>query len=284
MTRPHDATPGTRFALDRRTFLLGAAAAGFVVACGTESEPFSVVQRFPSDVLVPGEVRLPFSIARSAEFITDGPEELSARVYDLDGNALGDEITAVRRDVTPAPYYAFRPTVENPGVYEIRIDGGPDAGANFQVTEADQVAIPVPGDTLAGFDTPTEENPGDVDPICTRDPVCPFHAMTLTEALESGRSVGYFVGTPEFCQTGTCAPALEILIEVAAGYADDFVFVHAEVWDDRTATEVAPAVAELGLQFEPTLFVVDPDGTIVERIDGLWDVTELRERLDAALS
>jgi hypothetical protein len=279
-----------RYGLDRRTFLLGVATAGVAAACGGgssdggSSDPtgYSVVQRFPSDVFVPGEVRLPFSLADAAEFITDGPDELTAQIVDLDGRPVGDRITAVRRDITPAPYYAFRTTIDTPGVYGIEIDGGPEEGANFQVMEREQVTIPRPGDTLEGFDTPTLADPAGVDPICTREPVCPFHTITLTEALSSGKAVAYFVGTPAFCQTGSCTPALETLVGVESEYTDDFAFVHAEVWSDLTATTVAPAVDALGIDFEPALFITDADGVVVERLDGLWDATELRERLDAA--
>jgi hypothetical protein len=280
-------SPSPRFGLDRRTFLLGAAAAGVAAACGGGSgDPevtYSVVQRYPSDVFVPGEIRLPFSLANAAEFITDGPDELGAQVVDLDGEPIGERITAVRRDITPSPYYAFRTTVDTPGVYGIKIDGGPEVGANFQVMERDQVTIPRPGDVLEGFDTPTVDEPAGVDPICTREPPCPFHSMTLTDALASGKAVAYFVGTPAFCQTGSCTPALETMVGVESEYADDYVFVHAEVWNDLSATEVAPAIDALGIAFEPALFITDADGVVVERLDGLWDATELRERLDAAL-
>ena len=278
-------SPNPRFGLDRRTFLLGAAAAGVAAACsGAEPEvSYSVVQRYPSDVFVPGEIRLPFSLANAAEFITDGPDELGAQIVNLDGEPIGDRITAVRRDITPAPYYAFRTTIDTPGVYEINIDGGPRVGANFQVMERDQVFIPRPGDTLEGFDTPTIREPDGVDPICTREPVCPFHSLTLTEALASGRAVAYFVGTPAFCQTGSCTPALETMVGVEAEYSEDYVFVHAEVWTDLSATEVAPAIDALGIAFEPALFITDANGVVAERLDGLWDETELRERLDAAL-
>jgi hypothetical protein len=281
-------SPPPGFRLDRRTFLLGAAAAGFATACGGSdgaAEPtYSIVQRFPQDGFVPGEIRLPFSLADAAEFVTDGPDELGAQIVDLDGNAIGDPITAVRRDITPTPYYAFRTTIDTPGVYGIRIDGGPDEGANFQVMERDQVTIPRPGDVLEGFDTPTVDDPAGVDPICTREPPCPFHAMTLTEALSTGKRVAYFVGTPAFCQTGSCTPALETMVGVQSEYADDYEFVHAEVWTDLSATEVAPAVDALGILFEPALFITDAEGVVVERVDGLWDATELRERLDAAMA
>ena len=112
--------PHPVFGLDRRTFLLGAAAAGVATACGGGSDDevsYSVVQRYPADVFVPGEIRLPFSLANAAEFVTDGPDELGAQIVDLDGEPIGDRIVAVRRDITPAPYYAFRTTIDTPGVY-----------------------------------------------------------------------------------------------------------------------------------------------------------------------
>lgn len=292
--------PATSGRLGRRTFIAGTAAAGLLAACGGDSGDgsgtddsgdddaaspdttgeYSLIQRYPSNVSVPGEVRLPFSLNRDAEFVVDGPDTLGAQVVDIDGAPIGEPISAVRRDVTPAPYYAFTPRVDVPGIYGIIIDGGPPTGANFQVFEAGEVPIPVPGDTLPSFDTPTVEEPGGVDPICTREPNCEFHEITLTEALASGSPVAYFVGTPAFCATGTCTPALESLIEVQPDFAD-VVFVHAEVYTDLTATDLTPAVQELSLLFEPTLFLVGADGVIVDRIDGLWDTTELRERFQA---
>lgn len=285
-------TPENRIGLDRRTFLTGVAATGLLVACGSDetgSEPrsdtelasFTLVQRFPAGVSTPGEIRLPFSLVDSrAEFVNDGPSELRARVTDLDGNPLGEPLVATRRDVTPSAYYDFRTVIDTPGFYALVVEGGPEGGANFQVTDPSEITIPVPGDTLTGFDTPTQDDPGGVDPICTRTPACDFHTMTLAEALSSGTAVAYFVGTPAFCATGSCTPALEALVEVAPDYSDDFVVVHAEVYTDTTATTPTPAVESLGLTFEPTVFITDADGVVLERLDGLWDETELRERLD----
>jgi hypothetical protein len=311
--------PATSGRFGRRTFIAGTTAVGLLAACGGDSDDgsefddsdtddsrtddsqndgsgggdsagsssgtdgeYSLIQRYPSNmpVLVPGEVRLPFSLNKDAEFVIDGPETLGAQIVDIDGEPIGDRISAVRRDVTPAPYYAFTPQIDAPGIYGIVIDGGPSTGANFQVVEADQVSIPVPGETLAGFDTPTIEEPAGVDPICTREPNCEFHSLTLAEALTTGSPVAYFVGTPAFCATGSCTPALEALIEVQPDFSD-VVFVHAEVYTDLTATDLTPAVQELSLLFEPTVFLIDADGVIVDRIDGLWDTTELRERFQA---
>ena len=282
MTQQRPETPG-RF--DRRTFIAGTATAGLLAACGgtasSEPEPeFELIQRFPVGALVPGDVRLPFSLSKDAAFLIDGPDSLEAQIVDIDGNSIGERISAVRRDVNPFPYYSFTTRLDTPGVYGIVVDGGPSTGANFQVLDAGSVAIPSSGQALPAFDTPTTQVPGGVDPICTREPACDFHSVTLTEAMATGSPVVYFVGTPALCETQSCTPALEALVELQPEFSSA-VFVHAEVYTDTTGVELAPAVQELSLAFEPTVFLVDADGMIVERLDGLWDVSEMRERLAA---
>jgi hypothetical protein len=253
---------------------------GSSVAAGA----YIVVQRFPQDVQEPGMVRLPISLATSdGQLIQDVPEELGAQVTDIDGEPVGQPITAQRRDVAPGPYYSFRTEVEAPGVYYLVVDGGPAAGAAFQIMDAGTVTVPGPGRPLPPFDTPTVDVDGGVDPICTREPEpCPFHEVTLTDALAAGKPVVYIVGTPAFCQTGTCAPALESIIDVQDRFGDQFTFVHAEVYTDNTATEPTPAVDAAGLTYEPALFVTDSSGMVVERLDAVWDQTELVEVLERA--
>lgn len=280
--------------IDRRTFIAGTVAAGVLVACGDDGsddgtsglapDTYILVQRFPPGTHVPGDVRLPFSLSADAAFVTDGPESLGAQVFDADGNEFGARFEAVRRVVAPADYYAWRTSIDTPGFYTLRVDGGPATGASFQVVDPGDIDIPGPGDRLPGFDTPTVEDPQGVDPVCTRDPACPFHTITLSDALALDRPVAYLVGTPAFCLTGTCTPALEAMIEVESEFRDQFAFVHAEVYSDPAGTVLAPAFTSLSLDFEPTLFIADAAGVIIERLDGLWDITELRERLTAAVA
>ena len=304
LSRPHT----------RRGFLAGAAATVVLAACGSSDDSSSpaangstapsgsvssapsgtgggdgayvVVQRFPQDVQEPGPIRLPISLSTDgAQLIQDGPDTLTAQVTDIDGKAIGEPISAVRRDVEPGAYYAFRTNVETPGVYYLVIADGPSQGAAFQVMEPGSVAVAGPGDPLPPFDTPTVDDERGVDPICTRQPEpCPFHDITLTDALASGKQVVYLVGTPAFCQTGSCAPALESIIDIQQQFADTYVFVHAEVYTDNTATTAAPAVEAAGLTFEPCLFITDATGVVVERLDAVWNESELTEVLQASIA
>jgi hypothetical protein len=121
--------------------------------------------------------------------------------------------------------------------------------------------------------------------VCTRTPEpCPFHDLTLTEALASDKQVVYLVGTPAFCQTGTCAPALESMIAVQDRFGETFDWVHAEVFTDNTATIPTDAVGAANLTYEPALFVIASDGTVLERVDAVWDESELVEVLERAAS
>lgn len=308
-----------RSVLDRRAFITGTLAAGVLAACGgsgsgstdaTDTDgaeggssdagagagaapaagSYTLVQRFPQGLQVPGAQRLPLSLSTgTAQLVQDGPDTLGATVVDMEGNEVGERIVAVRRDVAPAPYYDFHTTVDAEGFFALVVDGGPEDGASFQVAPPADVPVPSPGDTLPPVDTPTVDDARGVDPICTREPEpCPFHDVTLTEALATaaaqGRAVAYHIGTPAFCSTGSCAPALESMIELRDEFADSVIFVHAEVFTDDTATDTTEAVGAVGLFYEPTIFITDPNGVIVDRLDAVWDVTELRETLERAIS
>ena len=287
--------------------MAGVAATGVLAACGSSDDssgsdaaeggaegttpgltfgPFVLAQRFPQDVQEPGLQRLPISLATpDGSIVADGPDTLRAEVDDADGNSLGLSISTVRRDLESGPYYSFRVPIETPGIYYLLVEGGPEGGAAFQVMEPGSVEVPGPGDAMAPFDTPTVDDPRGVDPICTRSPEpCPFHDVTLTEALLAGKPVAYLVGTPAFCQTGTCAPALESMISVQDRFGETYTWVHAEVYTDNSATVPADAVGAANLSFEPALFVIGADGNVIERLDAVWDESELVEVLERAES
>ncbi len=296
--------PDLAGSVTRRRFLGGLAAAGALAACsgsdsaddtvndgggdpdldaapGAAGDGFTLVQRFPNNVQVPGVIRMPITLSTgAAQFIQDGPATLTARVVDNAGVAVGAAFSAVRRDVAPAPYYDFRTEIDEPGFYFLVVDGGPADGAAFQVMDPQAVAVPTPGQPLPGFDTPTVDDQQGFDSLCTRAVgPCDFHQISLTDALALDKPVAYYVGTPEFCSTGSCAPALEALIAAQDRFGESFTFVHAEVFTDSAGLEIAPAVTAVGMTYEPALFITDAAGMVVERLDAVWDDTELQERL-----
>lgn len=265
--------------LSRRQFI----AAGTVTAlaaCGGSSTSYTLAQRFPPNGFVPGEVRLAISLANSKSLLQTGPPQLTGRILDANNELVGT-LTAVRRsDGILYPYWAFRPTITSAGTYTLRVNGDDGSGAAFQVFDPDVVTLPHLGSVLPPYDTPTVEDHRGVEPYCSLTPQpCPLHAVTLTDALKSGKPVVYMIGTPAHCQTGTCAPALELLVKTAAAVGDRAVFVHADVYADNAGTRLSPAVEALGLDYEPVLYLCAANGAILDRLDAVWDGSEVTERV-----
>ncbi len=292
-------------ALDRRSFLgagLRAGAGGWALRAGLgagttlgsgwllsgcggdDGDEFVLVGRFPNTALVPGKNRLAVSIAKpDGTLLADGPDTLQGRVVTEDGDEVTTFSAPRSGESIGLPYWPITVQLDQPGIYYLDVDDAKDRTA-FQIFEQVVVASPTPGQPLPSFDTPTFDDARGVDPICTLTPdMCPFHSTTLTEALAAGKPVVYLIGTPAHCQTGTCGPGLEYLVTAAPDFADRATFIHAEVYTDDTAKDVAPAITALNLVYEPVLYVTDAAGTVVDRLDIVWDQTELAAFLAANL-
>lgn len=279
--------------ITRRTFLTsGLSAIGlasftpFITSCSSSSssesvdEQWQIVQRFPQ-IQVPGRIRLPISLADQSGLLSgdDLPTTLSASLVNAEtGAVVVENLTADRHDAGMSiPYWPFRLEVAEVGVYSLVVEGGPVDGAGVQVVDPSTVGVPLIGAPLPPFETPTFDDARGVDPICTRTPEpCPFHDVTLSDALAAGLPVVYLIGTPAHCSTGSCAPALDGLLALKEELAGRYSVVHAEVYTDDTATTVAPAVTNYAMTYEPALFITDASGTIVERLDAVFDEVELR--------
>ena len=282
--------------ISRRQFVTGTLATfglggslSFLTSCasstpGTATELFQVVQRFPQ-VLVPGSVRIPISLANQAGLLgktsgVDLPSELRAQLLNSEtGEVVVADMVAMRHDsnIDP-PYWPFRVDIADTGIYSLVIEGGTQDGAGVQIMDPTTISIPLIGTPLPGFDTPTTSDSRGVNPLCTRTPEpCPLHDITLNEALKLGKPIAYLVGTPAHCQTGTCAPALDALLSMRELVGDRLTMLHTEIYTDDTATIVAPAVEALNMTYEPALFITDATGVLVERFDAIFDAVEITE-------
>lgn len=247
----------------------------------------AIVQRFPKSSLVPGTVRLPISLADATNLLVDSdelvlPGELAVTLTNMDtGDAVAAGVRATKHGINlPVPYWPVMVEVPAPGIYSLTLDDHDATSAGVQVLDRELVSIPSPGSPLPGFATPTVDDARGVQTICTRtEGTCPFHEVTLDEALGLGKPVVYLIGTPAFCQTGVCAPALEAVMAIAARVGDVATFVHADVYSDSAATTPAPAVTAYNMTYEPALFVTDADGILVSRLDGVFDEDEIAATL-----
>lgn len=288
--------------ISRRWFLIGGASAVALAACGGDDDDdvasgassstsaasngeagLAIVRVFSPEQPAGLPLRLPIALADAdgGLFDVDRVPETITFQYGPEGGALSaPEIVQRHSQGIPNPYFPLHVTFE-PGTYRIEIEAdGKRAATTLEAVPPNQTAVvPVVGASLIALQTPTTADPRGVDPICTREPMCPFHEQTLEEAMASGKAVAFIISTPQFCQTAICGPVLDLLVERQEQYADVVAFVHAEVYTDSTAKETTEAVQAYGLTWEPSLFLAMPDGTIASRLDYTYDGVEIDEAL-----
>jgi hypothetical protein len=257
---------------------------GFPVGGGTSPNDIVLVRRFASKTLATGAQRVPVVLGDINGLLPleNTPASLTARVLAPDGSVAVPSVTAERHGAElQQPYYPFALTLPAAGVYTLQLTDDEGANTSIDVYDPADIAIPQVGDPLPPFDTPTVENGRGVDPICTRDPACPLHEQTQASVLAAGQPLAYLIGTPAYCKTAVCGPVLDLLLDQQAS-RPGMGMVHAEVYTDDTIETVAPAVTAYSLNFEPVLFVADASGTLVARLDSIWDASELNAALDLA--
>ncbi len=237
--------------------------------------------------------RIAFGLAdpRGGGLSADGPDQVDFTIVAPDGSTTTQTATAHHQDL-PFVYYPIRFTPDAAGNFTVEaVVEGDEVNAVFTIAEEGASPVPGPGDPLPSMASPTVEAHLGVDPICTRDPHCDLHQVSLDTALGEARPVVYLVATPKFCQMGVCGPVLDVLESVVGDYADRVTFIHQEVY--RSATEAAEKgaaatlteqVEQLELLSEPVLFITDRDGVIRHRLDTAYDRVELTESLEDVLS
>lgn len=285
-------------ALSRRGFLLAGAGALVLAACGNDDDPgaaatsttasvpvedqLNLVRFFGDDQVEAGRPqRVAFGLADQSLLAADAaPAVLTLTVLDDAGETVqGPDEVGVRREELFRPYYPLVLEVPERGTYQVRGEAdGQQVEAFFMAVGPGDSPVPAVGDPLPALATPTTADALGVDPICTLDPPCPFHEVSLDEALAGGGRVALYVGTPAFCQTAICGPTLELLADRAGEFAD-VTIVHLEVFTDDGAQTLTDGVQQLGLTFEPTLLVADDTGTITARLDNIFDASELSAAL-----
>lgn len=174
--------------------------------------------------------------------------------------------------------YVANPVLDAAGVWTafIRVN---NQTLELPFTVAADAKTPKVGAAAPTAASPTYADHRGVDPICTLDPPCALHAESLSTVIGK-RPVGVLFATPARCQSQYCGPVLEELLSLRKDYEGKVDLVHVEIYESSQSTQTAPAVQAWGLETEPWFFTVKPDGTVLGRLDGAFDTSELRAELD----
>jgi hypothetical protein len=127
---------------------------------------------------------------------------------------------------------------------------------------------------------------GDLSHVCTNQPPCELHTMSIAQALESGQKpLLVSFATPALCTSATCGPELDAVLQLHKSYGDRANFIHVEIYDyPFDGQRVARAVDEWHLPSDPWTFVVDRTGIVRDRFEGAAPFDELEPALKQVLT
>ncbi|GBC86448.1 hypothetical protein HRbin12_00437 [bacterium HR12] len=194
-------------------------------------------------------------------------------------------------------YEASGVTFDRAGIWQVRVGvdvetlGPTTALAAFEVAE--EPALPAPGDPAPRTENLTLGSEGVPEAAIDsravtagKVPDPELHRATIAEAIREGRPALVVFATPVYCVSQFCGPVTDMVQDLAHRYADRAAFIHVEIWEDYEAQELNEAAVEWlrmpdGNLTEPWLFLIGPDGRILDRWSSLWSEDEVARALEA---
>ncbi|GIU96003.1 MAG: hypothetical protein KatS3mg012_2460 [Gaiellaceae bacterium] len=186
--------------------------------------------------------------------------------------------------------YVAHLRLTEPGTYWLLAEpeGGDPVQALGNVVVAADDPVPDVGEAVPRSETPTLASVGgDAARITTRTP--PDELLLRHSVADSIRAGVPFVvtfSTPRFCASRTCGPVVDVVEEVAKRFQGERIrFIHVEVYEGNDpAKGYNRWMREWGLETEPWTFLVDAEGKLVERYEGVVSVSELENAVNDLLA
>jgi hypothetical protein len=191
--------------------------------------------------------------------------------------------------------YVTELTFEEPGEWLLTIEGSQIAGAAVLPVEvAFESGVKDIGEHAPFSDTKTLKSAnGDISTISSHQRPDPaLYAVSVAEALFSGRPSVIVFASPSFCTSPTCGPEVDTIVELKDAHLGEANFIHVEIYDnpdviqgDLSKAVFSPHVAVWGLDQTPDyrneswVFMVGTDGAITHRFQGYATLDELERAL-----
>jgi len=263
--------------------------------------------------LVVGENRFAFGLLKAGKLLEGADVKL--RLYDIDG---GEAKLAAELKV---PYQAVKNVKQERsvhrhadgtehlhgddsgvrGLYVAQLSFGRagDWGVELLVSQAgvafEPVRLAVTVEKVAatpavGFPAPRSRNliARDVKDLRQIDtsprPDPRLHQVRIADAIAQGKPQLIVFATPQFCTTRMCGPVVDIVRTLIPIYGKRVAFIHQEIWQDFADKKVFPTVEEWRLFTEPWIFVVDREGIIRAKFEGLVTGSELEAALQKVVT
>lgn len=179
--------------------------------------------------------------------------------------------------------YVATPTFSRPGDWgaEVMVQGeGIEERVRGEFEVAEEPITPAIGDPAPPSNTPTAHGVDDIAQISSdEDPDPRFYERSISEALAAREPFVVVFATPKFCESQVCAPTLDTVKKVSRDFRD-VTFIHSEIYEDLEPTNPpVEAVTQWRLPGEPWVFVVDAQGRVAAKYEGVAGEAELRSTL-----
>lgn len=207
-----------------------------------------------------------------------GPVEMTYREF-------ASEEKHVHESGATHGFYDVEVPIPKPGVVDLAVLLESEKGDfyGFAVLEAAaEPVVPAPGQPAVSTRTPTTADPSGVGFLCTRDPVCPHHGVSLDQALQEGVPVVFVISSPRLCTSGVCGPVLEEVIGVSE-QSPGVRFVHLEPYRTEEPTVLSEPALAWRLRSEPWTFIIGKDGNVAHRFEGPVTAAVLKDALTTVL-
>jgi hypothetical protein len=263
--------------------------------------------------LVVGENRFAFGLLKAGKLLEGA--EVKLRLYDIDG---GEAKLAAELKV---PYQAVKDIKQERSVHRHadgteHVHGGDsgirglyvaqlsfaragDWGVELLVSQASSTFEPVrlavtvekaAATPAVGSPAPRSRNliAKDVKDLSQIDtsprPDPRMHQVRIADAIAQGKPQLIVFATPQFCTSRMCGPVVDIVRTLLPTYGKRVAFTHQEIWQDFASKKAFSTVDDWRLQSEPWIFVVDGQGIIGAKFEGLVTARELESTLQQILT
>lgn len=268
-------------------FLLAACSGSASVLTPTPSMsgPSALSVAVASNDFPTGQPRVPFVLFMGSQPMSDA-RSVTLTAFDL---SSGTPVPAWSGAATPytdyaIPYWVVFPNIPAPGYWGlgavVTLADGTAMQAQFTIQTATDVSAPAVGEVPPAIENRTLTTDPDLTKL-TSDPVPEpgLYAMTVAEALASGKPSVVVIATPGFCESRLCAPVVDSVKAVYGSLRDQANFIHIEVYQTFDPLVYGPEMDQWHLTSEPWTFVLDKDGKVAHRFGGPVSPAELSAAL-----
>ena len=152
----------------------------------------------------------------------------------------------------------------------------PDLAFNVKASSM----VPQVGELIPRTQNLTQRDVAHIDEICSNLPPDNMHEVSIVEAIEGSLPFVVIWSAPSFCTSQICSPITRSLVKLQQLYGDKVTFIHMEPWNLQVARDEGRLIPtkelmEWNLPSEPWIFVVDSNGKVFEKCEGLISENEL---------